>query len=157
MNTPYISICIPAYKRVAYLKRLLDSISVQTYTNYEVIITDDSPTENVLDFIKNYKSIQTIFYFKNSFNAGTPENWNESISKAKGNWIKLMHDDDWFASPDSLQLFYNATLSSNNCPFIFCAYNNVLENSEKKTAKLLNPIEKFLLNQSPLNLFKKQF
>ena len=48
-------------------------------------------------------------YYKNIKVLGTPENWNESIRKAKGAWIKLMHDDDWFANENSLQKFYEAS------------------------------------------------
>ena len=36
-----ISICIPAYKHPDFLKRLLDSISIQSFKNFEVIISDD--------------------------------------------------------------------------------------------------------------------
>ena len=38
-----ISICIPAYKHPDFLKRLLDSISIQSFRDFEVIISDDSP------------------------------------------------------------------------------------------------------------------
>jgi glycosyltransferase involved in cell wall biosynthesis len=50
---PLISICIPAYKRIEFLQRLFDSIAIQTYKGYEVIITDDSPDEVVATFVKN--------------------------------------------------------------------------------------------------------
>ena len=43
----FISICIPAYKHVDYLQRLLDSILIQTYKNFEIIITDDRPDNSV--------------------------------------------------------------------------------------------------------------
>ena len=45
--TPLISICIPAYKRAAFIKRLLDSIAIQSFQDYEVVITDDSPGDDV--------------------------------------------------------------------------------------------------------------
>ena len=96
-NLPLISICIPAYKRIEFLQRLFNSIAIQTYKDYEVIITDDSPDESVSTFIKNYGAIDNVLYFRNLITLGTPENWNESIRKASGTWIKLMHDDDWFA------------------------------------------------------------
>ena len=55
---PFFSICIPAYKNTDYLKRLLDSISIQTFRDFEVIITDDSPDETVSTFINNYNAIK---------------------------------------------------------------------------------------------------
>jgi len=99
---PFISICIPTYKRIQYLKRLLNSIAIQNFKDFEVIITDDSPSGDVNDLCDRYKNKIQINYYKNPAPLGTPENWNESIRHAKGEWIKLMHDDDWFANEDSL-------------------------------------------------------
>ncbi|MEO6134229.1 MAG: hypothetical protein ABIP35_03685, partial [Ginsengibacter sp.] len=95
-------------------------------------------------------------YYHNKTALGTPENWNESIRKANGTWIKLMHDDDWFADENSLQLFYEATLKRPDCSFIFSAYNNVAEN-KKPEPVFLSPVGKYLLQQNPLNIFKKQY
>ena len=44
-----ISICIPAYKNTSFLKRLLESLLQQTYTHFEVILSDDSPDDTVKD------------------------------------------------------------------------------------------------------------
>lgn len=151
-----ISICIPVYKRLKDLQRLLDSIFIQTYKNYEVIITDDSPDDSVEKFIKNYNKINCIKYYKNQSALGTPENWNQSIRKANGQWIKLMHDDDWFANENSLQEFYNATLLHKDCDFFFSAYFNMSEKNISQQVNL-NWTDNFLLKQSPLNLFKKNY
>lgn len=153
----HISICIPAYKRIEYLERLLHSISVQTFKNYEVIVTDDSPDESVETFIRNYKGIENLRYYRNKITLGTPENWNESIRKATGKWIKLMHDDDWFADENSLRIFADSTVKSKACPFIFCAHNNVDENSGTIVPIHVSFAGKFLLRQSPLNLMKRQY
>jgi len=152
-----ISICIPAYKRIDYLQKLLDSVSIQTYKDYEVIVTDDSPDESVGNFVKKFHAIKNIRYYKNIKVLGTPENWNESIRKANGKWIKLMHDDDWFADENSLQIFYEATLKNTDCSFIFAAYKNVNEKSNFGKSVYLNWWGRFLLHLSPLNLFKRQF
>ena len=68
-----------------------------------------------------------------------------------------MHDDDWFANENSLQKFYEATLKNTDCSFIFSAYNNVNGKSNFEESVYLNWWGSFLLPQSPLNLFKKQF
>ena len=156
-ESPIISICIPAYKRLEFLQRLFNSIAIQTYKNYEVIITDDSPDESVATFVKNYSGIQNVYYYRNIKTLGTPENWNEAIRKANGTWIKLIHDDDWFADENSLQLFYEATLKNSECSFIFSAYNNISEGNNFQEKVSLNLIGKLLLKCSPLNLFRKQF
>src|SRR5688500_14571649 len=125
MASAVISICIPAYKNTLFLKRLLDSIAEQTYQDYEVIITDDSPDDIVEKFVQGYQKIPSIFYYRNPYSLGTPENWNEAIRKSTGTWIKLMHNDDWFSGPDSLALFYAAIQPGKD--FIFSAYENEYE------------------------------
>ena len=155
--SPSISICIPAFKHVDYLERLLESIIKQTYKDYEIVITDDSPDNSVADLVEKYKSKIEIRYYKNKQPLGTPENWNEGIRRAHGTWIKLMHDDDWFVDENSLQNFYDATCEHPYCSFFFSAYNNVEDNSGTVKSVSLKPFGHFLLSLSPLNLFKNQY
>ena len=147
---PLISICIPAYKRVHYLKRLLDSISIQSFRDFEVVITDDSNDESVTHLLNEYKGFFPLRYQKNSVSLGTPENWNESIRIAAGEWIKLMHDDDWFESADALQLFANAT--SQGRDFIFSAYYNCYEERPGKELVVASGMNRRLLQDTAFNL-----
>lgn len=125
-----ISICIPVYKSVIYLERLLNSIFEQTFTDFEVVITDDSPDDAIKHWLNEHFTDHRIIYIRNPVALGTPENWNEAIRHAKGEWIKLMHDDDWFSVPESLSRFYEATKTV-SAQFYFCAYRNVnLKNPE---------------------------
>src|SRR5690349_12185678 len=107
-ESPLISVCIPAYKHIDFLKRLLDSLTVQSFRDFEVVITDDSPDDSVKNLSAQYLNILPLRYFRNPVALGTPENWNEGIRQAKGQWIKLIHDDDWLASEHSLKLFADA-------------------------------------------------
>jgi glycosyltransferase involved in cell wall biosynthesis len=157
MNSPvFISICIPAYKHVDYLKRLLDSIAIQTFKDYEVVITDDSPGNEVEQLCLQYASLP-VRYIKNEKPLGSPENWNAGIQNAKGEWIKIMHDDDWFSRPDSLECFATVAKANEVGSFIFSGFAEVDE--EKQTTKQ-STISNFylrLLRKSPLTLFKKNF
>ncbi len=102
-----VSICIPAYQQPYMLKRCLDSILAQSFTDYEVIITDDSPDQSVKNVVSSYCDSR-INYIKNSKRLGAPENWNESIRQATSRYIKIMHHDDWFSSSESLFAFVKA-------------------------------------------------
>ena len=150
-----ISICIPAYKRVAFLKRLLDSISGQTFTDFEVILTDDSPGTEVSELVQEYAAKFPLIYHKNLTALGTPENWNEAIRRASGKWIKLMHDDDWFAQPGSLQEFADAAQHHPDAEFFFCAYNNVFEETGKTQAVHASAFRRKKLLRNPVTLFSK--
>lgn len=143
---PKISICIPAYKSTHFLKRLLDSIAIQTYKDFEVVVTDDSPGDEVQLLCEGYSDRFRIAYYKNDTVLNTPENWNESIRKAKGNWIKLMHDDDWFSEKTSLQDFAIAITEKPEADFFFCAYTNIYEETGSKQSMFMKTFWKNALN-----------
>jgi len=150
----FISICIPAYKRVSFLKRLLDSIELQTYRRFEIVITDDSPGDEVSDLCRSHSLSEFIRYFKNEKQLGTPENWNESIRRASGDWIKLMHDDDWFLEPKALEIFVTHVLQNPAEKFFYSGYTNVLldKDSTRGTNVLLSREWQKRLEQDPNTL-----
>lgn len=153
---PFISICIPAYNRTNFLKRLLQSIEMQIWKDFEVIICDDSTGNDVELLVKEFRNSLPVFYYKNIKSLGTPANWNEAIKHAKGKWIKLMHDDDWFATETSLQQFAEAAENNDNC-FIFSAFIKVTESTEEE--KIVYP-EKYRMNlveKEPAILLAKNF
>ena len=127
MSSFLISICIPAYKRTDFLQRLLDSISIQTFPDFEVIVSDDSPDEAVGRLCAQYSSRFTLHYFRNERSLGTPENWNAAVKQAGGTWIKIMHDDDWFADTSIVfpPMQDAACRASGISGFIFSAYCDI--------------------------------
>jgi glycosyltransferase involved in cell wall biosynthesis len=125
-----VSICIPTYNQVTYLARTLDSILLQTYENYEVIITDDSPDLLVKQFVEQYDFNGKLFYFKNETTLGTPENWNEGVKRATGEYIKIIHHDDWFTSPTSLEQFVNLLADNPECSLAFSSSFVLLANGD---------------------------
>ena len=142
---PFISICIPAFNNYGYLRRLLDSIKTQDYFNFEVVITDDSPGDELRDLCKEYESFFDLNYYKNATNLNTPENWNEAVSKAKYDWVKIMHDDDWFTRPNALTSFSQSIIAHPGTTFFFSAYQNVYEGSGLVEPMKTNPIWQYLL------------
>jgi len=120
---PAVSICIPAYQQPELLEKNLSSIVSQTYTHYEVIITDDSRDSSVELLVKKFseKLGDKIRYFKNQKTLGSPANWNEAVGRASGKYIKILHHDDWFASPQSLAGFVKMLDENPSSDFAFCS------------------------------------
>ena len=118
---PKVSICIPAYNQAAYLKKTIDSVLTQTFDNYEIIITDDSPNDSVKVLVNSFDRTDKIKYFKNATAWGSPENWNESIRKATGEYIKILHHDDWFYDSESLSKYVALLDKNKNADFAFSA------------------------------------
>jgi glycosyltransferase involved in cell wall biosynthesis len=150
MATPFISICIPAYKRVDHLRRLLQSIADQSFSDYELIITDDSPDNSVEKLLSSFTNL-TYLYSKNTPAAGSPSNWNIAIEKASGKWIKLMHADDWFSSSFALQQFADAAENTSN-DFIFSACRDIHLNTGDKKLMIFDKTKKKLLDNNFINL-----
>lgn len=98
-----VSICIPAYNNEEYVRRLLSSIQIQTYHDYEVVITDDSSGQEVEQVVAEYAVNMPIRYYRNRSPLGPTRNNNRAISLAERKYVKIMHHDDWFARPDSLE------------------------------------------------------
>jgi glycosyltransferase involved in cell wall biosynthesis len=151
-----ISICIPAYKRVDYLNRLLQSIVIQEFKDFEVIVTDDSPNNEVEILCKKFAPSLSIRYYKNPVALGTPDNWNKAISLAKGAWIKLMHDDDWFTEPRSLLQFADCA-KKNDKGFIFSAYKKVFEDGRKEESIYPEKFRLLRAEKEPAILLAKNF
>jgi glycosyltransferase involved in cell wall biosynthesis len=154
---PFISICIPAYKHVDFLKRLLDSIAAQTYRNFEVVITDDSGDATVEDLLQAYKDHFSLVYIRNPQALGSPENWNEGIRNARGSWIKMMHDDDWFADQHALGLFAEAAKEHSDASLIFSGYNEVDLSNGHHRSFVISRYWLRKLKRSPFYLLKRNF
>lgn len=85
------SIIVPTFNRPHLLKRALYSIIQQTYHNWEVIVVNDG---SAIDYDSDFTSISSrILYFYKE-NTGLPSSRNFGISKAKGNYICFLDDDD---------------------------------------------------------------
>lgn len=110
--TPKVSICVTTCDRPNALNRLLKSILSQTYTDYEVIVCDDSGKKNELFHDSHIK------YYWNAKPLGQSANMNEAISYARGEYIKPMHDDDWFTNEESLSE-YVKLLDESSASFAF--------------------------------------
>jgi glycosyltransferase involved in cell wall biosynthesis len=116
---PKVSICIPAYKQVDYLREALLSIQEQTFTDFEIVLTDDSPDNAVYDLLKEFDFKGKLNYHKNSPALGSPANWNYGLNVAKGEYIKILHHDDFFATSDSLQKFVDLLDKNPQSDFAF--------------------------------------
>ena len=108
-----VSICIPCYQQAMDVRRLLDSILQQDYTDFEVILTDDSGDDEVERVAADYRDRivaktgeeTSFFYQRNPVRLGHVRNWNAALQKAGGEYIKIMFSDDWFTFPTSLSTF----------------------------------------------------
>lgn len=96
MNNPLVSVIVPNYNHSQYLEERLLSIFDQKYQNFEIIILDDSSTDNSVDIINKYKGDPHISHIGiNKENGGSPfKQWNKGFQVAKGDLIWIAESDD---------------------------------------------------------------
>ncbi|MDX2046818.1 MAG: glycosyltransferase, partial [Chitinophagaceae bacterium] len=90
-----LSICVPTYNRLKSLLLLLESLKKISYDpgSYEILISDDSTNNETRDYFATH-SFPNITYYKNFTNLGQFRNCSACVSRAKGEWVQIVHDDD---------------------------------------------------------------
>lgn len=131
---PKVSVCIPTYNQTIYLKKCIDSLLMQSFTDYEIIISDDSSNNEVKNYIESLNVNCKLSYFHHSPSLGSPANWNYSISQATGEFIKILHHDDFFTNSESLKTFVDLLEKNPESDFAFSA-THILNNKTRKISK----------------------
>jgi glycosyltransferase involved in cell wall biosynthesis len=86
-----------------YLQRLLDSISRQTFKNFEVVVSDHAIGDENRIVCEAYRQIIALKYFRNESDRGSSSsNLNSAIKHATGEWIKPVFQDDFFLTSSAL-------------------------------------------------------
>jgi glycosyltransferase involved in cell wall biosynthesis len=148
-----VSICVPCYKNIALLTKCLSSVLEQTFTDYELIISDDTPDTSIENFLKLFLNDKVYTYHRNAQALGSPENWNKAISLANGIYIKVLHHDDYFSSKHSLQKFIDIALQNTTASFLFCDCKVELEKTEANYEHNITNTQLKRLQQQPEFLF----
>jgi glycosyltransferase involved in cell wall biosynthesis len=155
---PKVSICIPAFQQPTCLRRLVDSVLIQSFKDYEVIITDDSADNSVANLVHEYNRERAIInYHKNAVTKGSPENWNAAVELATGEYIKILHHDDYFSSKDSLTEFVRLLDENPNADFAFCSSLNCDEDQRLRFVHTASARQIHALRANPKALFGANF
>ena len=93
--SPKISIIVPVYKVEKYLRRCLDSIVAQTFTDWECILVDDGSPDNSGEICDEYAQKDYRFKVIHQENKGVSAARNKGLDEAKGEWIGFVDSDDW--------------------------------------------------------------
>lgn len=96
MVLPIISIVIPVYNSEKYLRKCMDSLLKQTFTNFEIICVDDGSTDNSCVILKEFEQKDnriTVIEQKNQY-AGVAR--NNGMKRAKGKYLLFLDSDDFF-------------------------------------------------------------
>jgi len=105
-----ISIIIPIYNSEPYIRKCLDSVINQTYTNLEILCIDDGSNDRSMEICNEYAMKDNrICIFHKAFKegSGTPVNsMNIGLKNFNGQYVGFIDHDDWI-EPDMYEVLYN--------------------------------------------------
>lgn len=124
-----ISIIIPIYNtQEAKLRKCLDSIINQDYTDYECLMIDDGSKADTSFIVDKYAERDKRFFAIHKDNGGVSSARNKGLELAKGEWICFVDSDDW-VKKNHLSSFINAI--DDNIDLLLCGFEDVyIENTE---------------------------
>lgn len=101
---PFVSIAMTTYNSGKYMKQQVDSLLNQTYTNFELVVSDDMSKDDTTALLDEYvKADPRVRWSSNPHPAGCAKNFERVISLCKGEIIFLCDSDDtWY--PEKLEL-----------------------------------------------------
>lgn len=94
-SRPRVSLGLPVYNGADYLRATLDSVRAQTYSDWELVISDNASTDGTIDIIHEFAAADDrISYRVHPENIGAHRNYNSIVSEVSGEYFKwLAHDD----------------------------------------------------------------
>ena len=93
-NSPLVSIVVPVYNAQNYLHETIESVLLQTYEKFELIIVNDGSTDNSEKIVRQFQKKDKRIILRNFKNSGIASALNNGIQIAKGKYIARLDADD---------------------------------------------------------------
>jgi glycosyltransferase involved in cell wall biosynthesis len=129
-SQPLVSVCIPSFNSEEFIATTLESLLSQTLTDFEVVISDDKSTDGTISVINRFKDPR-IRLIENEQNLGLGQNWNKVLSSARGEYVKLLGDDD-VLYPECLGRQIAALENSKNASAVLAICNRNVINARNE-------------------------
>jgi glycosyltransferase involved in cell wall biosynthesis len=100
--TPRVSVVVPAYNSVAFIDATMRSILAQTFTDFELVVSDHSSTDGTWEALQQFTADPRVRLSRLASGGGAPANWNAVTDLATGEFLKLVCGDD-LIYPDCLR------------------------------------------------------
>lgn len=136
-DSPKISIIVPMYNAEKHIKKTLQTISQQTYSNFEVLMIDDCSTDNTKEIAESYLKNNRFTLIALKTNSGVANARNIGIENSTGDYICFLDSDDWW-SPYKLEIQINYMIR-NRLDLSCMNYTRI--NEEGDTISVVSPPE----------------
>lgn len=102
---PKISLVIPLYNAVKYIRPCLDSVALQTFKDFEAIIVDDGSTDETINIVAEYAGKYKNFILVSQSNSGVSSARNYGVQNSNSPWVAFLDQDD-ILHPQALEVLY---------------------------------------------------
>jgi glycosyltransferase involved in cell wall biosynthesis len=115
-----VSVVVPNYNHAAFLRQRVKSVLNQTFENFEVILLDDSSTDESREILSEYANYPRVIVEFNEKNSGsTFKQWNRGVELSRGEYIWIAESDD-FADERLLERLVSALDAEPEASFAYC-------------------------------------
>ena len=121
-----VSVIIPVYNVEEYLRKCLDSVINQTYTNLEIICIDDGTQDNCGAILDEYAQKDSRIIVIHQENAGVAAARNQGLDIAKGEYIAFVDSDDWL-EPECYETMVKQMEENPDVDLVSCGVNIISE------------------------------
>ena len=145
-----VSIGIPVYNVAKYLRQCLDSIVKQTFTDFEVIMTDDGSNDDSFNICQEYVAKDSRFKLIHQENKGAAEARNTCLKHMKGKYVTWVDSDD-IINPDYLEKLMTTILETQS-DIVQCMFYGI-ENDQQVyyvLPQLANGVKRIELSRDEL-------
>ncbi|MBR6131253.1 MAG: glycosyltransferase family 2 protein [Bacteroidales bacterium] len=127
---PLVSVCIPCYNAQNTIERTIRSVLKQTYSNIEIIISDNASTDKTVEVVRQIQD-ERVKIFINETNLGMARNFQVALSRASGKYIKCLCADD-IITPDCIEKQVNVFLQHPNDNIVLVTSDKQIINTKGK-------------------------
>lgn len=103
INMATISVILPVYNSDEYIGKAIESVLVQTFTDFELIVVNDGSTDDTLKVITQFDDNRIRIINQDNLGPGAAR--NNALESANGEYVMYLDSDDWFC-PQALEIAY---------------------------------------------------
>lgn len=117
--TPQVSIVIPSYNRVAYLRQAIDSVFAQTFRDWELIVADDGSTSETLRYLDELEKMDRVKVLRLRHSGKPSVARNAAIRAARGIYVAFLDSDDtWLPTKLEIQIALHRSCAGHQWSYV---------------------------------------
>ncbi len=152
-DTPKISVIVPIYNVEKYIRRCLETIQAQTFTDFEALLIDDDSPDGSAKIAEEFCMKDERFKYFHKENGGLSDARNYGLERARGEYISFIDSDDYIHK-DFLKIMYNECVD-NDADMSYCRFKYSYFNTGITLAMPFSAKKEVMKKEDALNILIK--